>query len=80
MSPRSKESTKETSGIVFCENIDHADRMRAALCQEAQEFVKENPKYIENKLTYAGLKKQEEFAWLKEVEAQPLSQVNMDLN
>ena len=32
--------------IVFCENIDHADRMRAALCQEAQEFVKENPKYI----------------------------------
>ena len=41
---------------------------------------KENPKYIENKLTYAGLKKQEEFAWLKEVEAQPLSQVNMDLN
>ena len=26
---------------------------------------KENPKYIENKLTYAGLKKQEEFAWLK---------------
>ena len=41
---------------------------------------KENPEYIENKLTYAGLKKQEEFSWLKEVEAQPLSQVNMDLN
>ncbi|MDN6778397.1 MAG: transposase, partial [Enterococcus sp.] len=41
---------------------------------------KENPEYVENKLTYAGLKKQEEFAWLKEVEAQPLSQVNMDLN
>lgn len=41
---------------------------------------KENPEYIENKLTYAGLKKQEEFAWLKEIEAQPLSQVNMDLN
>lgn len=41
---------------------------------------KENPEYIENKLTYAGLKKQAEFAWLKEVEAQPLSQVNMDLN
>lgn len=32
--------------IVFCENIDHADRMRAALCQEAQEFVKESPKYV----------------------------------
>ncbi|MHC5268333.1 RNA-guided endonuclease TnpB family protein [Enterococcus sp. LJL98] len=41
---------------------------------------KEDPEYIENKLTYAGLKKQEEYSWLKEVEAQPLSQVTMDLN
>lgn len=32
--------------IVFCENIEHADRMRGCLCQEAEEFVKDNPKYI----------------------------------
>ena len=41
---------------------------------------KENVDYQENKTTYARLKKQEEFSWLKEVEAQPLSQVAMDLN
>ena len=41
-----KENDPYAKTIVFCENIDHADRMRAALCQEAQEFVKENPKYV----------------------------------
>lgn len=41
---------------------------------------KENPDYVEDKTTYAGLKKQPEYSWLKEIEAQPLSQVNMDLN
>ncbi|KAF1305332.1 IS200/IS605 family element RNA-guided endonuclease TnpB [Candidatus Enterococcus willemsii] len=41
---------------------------------------KENENDKEDKTTYATLKKQEEFAWLKEVEAQPLSQVAMDLN
>lgn len=41
-----RENDPYAKTIVFCENIDHADRMRAALCQEAQEFVKENPKYI----------------------------------
>jgi len=41
---------------------------------------KENADYQEDKTTYASLKKTEEFAWLKEVEAQPLSQVAMDLN
>lgn len=41
---------------------------------------KENADYQENKTTYATLKKMEEFSWLKEVEAQPLSQVAMDLN
>ena len=41
---------------------------------------KENPDYQEDKTTYANLKKMEEYVWLKEVEAQPLSQVNMDLN
>lgn len=41
---------------------------------------KEDANYQEDKTTYATLKKMEEYAWLKEVEAQPLSQVNMDLN
>lgn len=41
---------------------------------------KENPNYQEIKTTYAALKKMEEYSWLKEIEAQPLSQVNMDLN
>lgn len=41
-----RENDPYAKTIVFCENIDHADRMRTALCQEAQEFVKENPKYI----------------------------------
>lgn len=41
---------------------------------------KEDINYKEDKTTYATLKKQEEFSWLKEVEAQPLSQVAMDLN
>lgn len=41
---------------------------------------KENADYQEDKTTYASLKKTEEFAWLKEVEAQPLSQIAMDLN
>lgn len=41
-----RENDPYAKTIVFCENIDHADRMRAALCQEAQELVKENPKYI----------------------------------
>ncbi|MBO1305968.1 IS200/IS605 family element transposase accessory protein TnpB [Enterococcus sp. 669A] len=36
--------------------------------------------YQEDKTTYAALKKQEEYAWLKDVEAQALSQVAMDLN
>lgn len=41
---------------------------------------KEDPDYQEDKTTYAALKKMEDFAWLKEVEAQPLSQTNIDLN
>ena len=41
-----RENDPYAKTIVFCENIEHADRMRAALCLEAQEFVKENPKYI----------------------------------
>lgn len=44
------------------------------------EMKKKNPDYQEDKTTYATLKKIEEYAWLKEIEAQPLSQVSMDLN
>ena len=44
------------------------------------QMKKEDEHYVENKTTYATLKKQEEYSWLKEIEAQPLSQVNMDLN
>lgn len=41
---------------------------------------KEIADYQEDKTTYATLKKMDEYSWLKEVEAQPLSQVTMDLN
>lgn len=32
--------------IVFCENIDHAERMRQALVNENSDLVAQNPKYI----------------------------------
>lgn len=41
---------------------------------------KVDPEFVPDKTTYALLKKQEEYSWLKEVEAQPLSQVAMDLS
>lgn len=41
-----RENDPYAKAIVFCENIEHADLMRSFLCQEAPEFVKENPKYI----------------------------------
>ena len=41
-----KENDPYAKTIVFCENIDHANRMRDALCQQSPDFVKENPKYI----------------------------------
>lgn len=41
---------------------------------------KENPGFVEVKTTYAGLKKTGEYDWLKEVDAQALSQVDRDLN
>lgn len=44
------------------------------------EEKKKNADYQEDKTTYAALKKQEEYAWLKEVEAQPLCQAARDLN
>ena len=41
---------------------------------------KENPDFIEDKRTYANLKKLEKYEWLKEVEAQALSQTTRDLS
>lgn len=41
---------------------------------------KENSDYVEDKTTYADLKKNPDFEWLKEIEAQALCQINMDLN
>ena len=32
--------------IVFCEDIDHAERMRVAISNEAKDFVKKNHKYV----------------------------------
>lgn len=32
--------------IIFCEDIDHAERMRKAISNEAKEYVKENHKYV----------------------------------
>lgn len=32
--------------IVFCENIDHAERMRQALVNENADLVSQNPKYV----------------------------------
>ncbi|WP_101773523.1 RNA-guided endonuclease TnpB family protein [Peptostreptococcus faecalis] len=47
--------------------------------QTNYKMKQEDEMYLEDKTTYAILKKQEEYSWLKEVEAQPLSQVTMDL-
>jgi type I restriction enzyme R subunit len=32
--------------IIFCEDIDHAERMRQAIVNAAPEFVKTNPRYV----------------------------------
>ena len=32
--------------IVFCENIDHAERMRSALVNENSDLVAQNPRYV----------------------------------
>lgn len=41
---------------------------------------KENADYQEDNTTYASLKRMDEYAWLKEVEDQSLSQVAIDQN
>jgi len=41
-----KETDRFDKTIVFCENIDHAERMRQALVNENADLVSQNPKYI----------------------------------
>jgi len=41
-----KETNRFDKTIVFCEDIDHAERMRQALVNENADFARENRKYI----------------------------------
>ena len=41
-----KATDRFSKTIVFCEDIDHADRMRHALINENPDLVLENPKYV----------------------------------
>lgn len=41
-----KETDRFAKTIVFCVDIEHAERMRQALINENSDLVKENPKYI----------------------------------
>lgn len=41
-----KENDRFAKTIVFCIDIEHAERMRQALVNENQDLVKDNPKYI----------------------------------
>ena len=41
-----KKTDRFSKTIVFCINIEHAERMRQALINENSDLVKENPKYI----------------------------------
>lgn len=41
-----KKTDRFSKTIVFCINIDHAERMRQALVNENSDLVRENPKYI----------------------------------
>lgn len=41
-----KENDRFAKTIVFCVDIDHAERMRQALVNENQDMVAQNPKYV----------------------------------
>lgn len=41
-----KQTNRFDKGIVFCENIDHAERMRQALVNENADLVAQNSKYV----------------------------------
>jgi type I restriction enzyme R subunit len=41
-----KETNRFDKTIVFCDNIDHAERMRQALVNENSDLIAQNPKYV----------------------------------
>ncbi|MBD5398803.1 DEAD/DEAH box helicase family protein [bacterium] len=41
-----RENDPYAKTIIFCENIDHATRMRDAIARHAADFMKENSKYV----------------------------------
>lgn len=41
-----KKTDRFDKSIVFCVDIDHAERMRRALCNENKDLVTQNPKYV----------------------------------
>ena len=41
-----KKTNRFDKNIVFCEDIDHAERMRQALCNENADLVAQNAKYV----------------------------------
>lgn len=41
-----KQTNRFDKTIIFCDNIDHAERMRQALVNENSDLVKENSKYV----------------------------------
>jgi type I restriction enzyme R subunit len=41
-----RENDPYAKTIIFCENIDHATRMRNEIAKQAAEYMKENPKYV----------------------------------
>lgn len=51
-----KETDRYSKTIVFCEDIDHAERMRNALINENKDLVKKHPHYIAQ-ITYGSEEK-----------------------
>lgn len=41
-----RENDPYAKTIIFCENIDHATRMRNEIAKQASDLMKENPKYV----------------------------------
>lgn len=46
-----KENDRFAKTIVFCVDIEHAERMRQALVNENSDIIKDNPRYDYNNLT-----------------------------
>jgi type I restriction enzyme R subunit len=41
-----KQTDRFSKTIIFCDNIDHAERMRQSMVNENADLVRENPKYV----------------------------------